>query len=278
MNKYLPTGILAILLLSVFAIATPNFPVVDVVPSKGHASVGIPETAVEVAEGVFSLGSRTDVDGRVVEGIAFVDYKKENAKPPWAGGGKGKGESSCFAFLSKGAKWKTVEDYIVDPTNDAGLDESFVRNNLAADIQEWEDAAGTDILGNEVAGVVDIASIGNNLNGENEVIFADVESEGAIAVTIVWGVFSGPPFARELVEWDQVYDDVDFAWSSNPSGEAGKMDFENIAQHELGHSIGMGHPESGCTEETMYAFADFEETKKRDLNTGDIAGVNELYA
>ena len=88
-------------------------------------------------------------------------------------------------------------------------------------------------------------------------------------------MFLGPPKNRVLVEWDQVYDQVDYDWSS--SGEAGKMDFENIATHELGHSVGMGHPSSECIEETMYAYAGYGETKKRDLNAGDIAGINGLY-
>ncbi len=98
---------------------------------------------------------------------------------------------------------------------------------------------------------------------------------GAIGVTIVWGIFNGPPFARELVEWDQVYDDTDFDWSS--TGEAGKMDFENIATHELGHTVGMGHPDDSCLEETMYRFASEGETNKRTLEAGDSAGVKRLY-
>jgi len=55
------------------------------------------------------------------------------------------------------------------------------------------------------------------------------------------------------------------------------MDFENIATHELGHAIGLGHPSSTCTEETMYAFASLGETKKRDLNAGDVQGIDGLY-
>lgn len=55
------------------------------------------------------------------------------------------------------------------------------------------------------------------------------------------------------------------------------MDFENIAAHEMGHSVGMGHPSGECTEETMYSTAALGETKKRDLNDGDIAGVSGLY-
>ncbi len=40
----------------------------------------------------------------------------------------------------------------------------------------------------------------------------------------------------------------------------------------------MAHPDNSCTEETMYAFADFEETKKQDLFDGDIAGILDLYS
>lgn len=268
---FLFLGIL-ILAVSVFVVAKPNFVAVD---NPSRNSFKIPAHAVQISEGVFSLGAARDVDGRLVQGFMFIHDKRENAKPAGAGGSS-KG-SACYAFLSKGAKWKTVEPYIVDPSNAAVLDEGFVRSNLAFDIQKWETAAGANIniLGDEnVSGVVNRTNIGN-LNGKNEVVFANVGSSGAIAVTIVWGIFSGPVMGRELVEWDQVYDDADFGWSS--SGQAGKMDFENIATHELGHSVGMGHPSSGCTEETMYAFASFGETKKRDLNTGDIAGINVLY-
>ena len=55
------------------------------------------------------------------------------------------------------------------------------------------------------------------------------------------------------------------------------MDFENVSTHEIGHSDGMGHPDDSCTEESMYRFSANGETKKRDLNTGDIAGINQLY-
>ncbi len=260
------------ILISVFAFAKPNQQVVNVVPSGGHATVAIPANAVEVAPGVFSLGTAIDVDGRVVEGFMFV-YRKENAKPPWAGGGNG--GSTCYTFLAKGAKWKSLESWIVNPANSQGIDSNFVFSNLAADIQKWEDKSLTNIVGDGSAtGNILIADT-SSPDGVNEVYFGSITDPGVIAVTIVWGIFYGPPSQRELVEWDQVYDQVDFAWSA--TGEAGKMDFENIATHELGHSVGMGHPDNTCTEETMYAYADYGETKKRDLNTGDIAGINSLY-
>ena len=266
------TSVLVLSILS-FAIAQP-----ERVPATNDKSgigvtVTIPANAVEVADGVFSLGTARDVDGRLVEGFMFVD-KRNNAKPPGAGGSKG-GSTKCYAFLANGAKWKNIEPWVANPSNTEALDELFVFNNLAASIQKWENAASANILGDGSTTTATLAADTSSPDGVNEVYFGDVGSSGAIAVTIVWGVFGGPPFQRQLVEWDQVYDQVDFDWSA--TGEAGKMDFENINAHELGHSDGMGHPDDSCTEETMFRFASAGETKKRDLNAGDIAGIQALY-
>lgn len=226
---------------------------------------------------VISLGEAIDPGtGQVVEGYAFVHYRDEGArggnpaKPPKGGG------AVCYSFLASGAKWKTVEPWVVNPSNGEGLDGSFVVGNLAANITKWESAAeGVDMLGDGSPTSAELVADTVSPDNLNEVYFADVDSPGAIAVTIVWGVFGGRPSERKLVEWDQVYDQVDYSWSG--VGEAGKMDFENIATHELGHAVGMGHPSDSCTEETMYRFAGFGEIKKRTLEAGDIAGIKALY-
>ncbi len=273
-----------IVLVSSFVLAAkPNFVTKEVTPSQGHATVTIPEHAVEITPGVFSLGT-TLKNGNVVEGFAFVHYKENFEKPT------GRGEnvralptSSCYKFLATGAKWKSVEPYLVNPVNTKGLNETFVRDDVAFDINKWEDAANgivgdgisKNILGDEVQGIVDGIDL-QSPDNKNEIYFADVDYPGAIAVTVIWGVFSGPIQARKLVEWDQVYDDVDFDWSA--TGEAGKMDFENIATHELGHSVGLNDLyDAKCSEQTMYGYADYGETKKRSLESGDIKGVKTLY-
>ena len=261
----------------------------------------LPENAVEISPGVFYLGKSID-KGKVVEGYAvMIKDKKRYAKPETecgngdcepgenankcpedCGGGEDPGTSSCYKFLAKGAKWKIVEDYIVDPSNTRDLDGTIVRKNLAADIQKWETETNYNILGVEdLTKTVDRNNIGN-LNDKNEVMFADITSPNAIGVTIIWGVFGGPPFARELVEWDMIFDDADFDWSENCTAEEEdctlKMDFPNIATHELGHAVGLGDLyNSKCNEQTMYGYASYGETKKRTLESGDIAGLNILY-
>jgi hypothetical protein len=147
-------------------------------------------------------------------------------------------------------------------------------NLMANDVGTWESAAGADILGN---GSSDRSydAVTSTVDGRSGAEFAPIADDGVIAVTYTWGDFGGPPSSRQLVEWDMVFDSDSFAWST--SGAPNAMDFENIATHELGHAMGLGHLSSTCTEETMYAYASLGETKKRSLNAGDIEGISGLY-
>jgi len=237
----------------------------------------LPDHAYEVAKGVVYLGGVWQ-EGRLVEGYAFIHKPKgRSAKPegkgkPGGGGGKA---PSCYAVLAKGARWKIAENYMVDPSNSHDLSDTYVEEQMAMALLAWDGEVDANIFGGQINGLIDGAD-SIRPDGKNEVMFGAIASPGVIAVTIVWGIYSGPPGGRELVEWDQVYDDEDYSWGNVAAGHTG-MDFANIAVHEVGHAAGMGHPEDSCTEETMFSFAGTGETKKRTLNSGDISGVNELY-
>ncbi len=290
MRKYLFAVASLVLIFSVLAVAAkPNLVPATVNPSG--KTVTIPEHAVEVAPGVFSLGTAVH-EGKVVQGYAMVHYRESPGKPSGCNNdGKCQGwedascgdcsggapTSSCYGFLSKGAKWKTLEPYVVNPSNVHGLNSSFVMENFASDVGKWEAAASVDILGPGSLTFEALEADTVSPDGNNEVYFGSIDDSNAIAITIVWGTFGGRPSARELVEWDQVYDQVDFGWSA--TGEPGKMDFENIATHELGHSIGLDDLyDSACSEETMYGYASEGDTNKRTLEAGDIAGAQKLYS
>jgi len=209
-----------------------------------------------------------------LEKITFIHYKKVNAKPPWAGGGKDKGGSTCYAFLAKDAKWKTTEDFLINPTNSQSLSESLIVNSTLSGISEWDSQVSFNIFG---TGIVDYTASYNNgdYDGVNTLSFGSITDSGAIGVTTVWGYFSGKPSSRELIEWDMLLDEVDFDWGNN---DPNKMDVQNIITHELGHSAGMGDLyETGCIDETMYGYSTEGETSKRDLNNGDIEGIQKLY-
>lgn len=245
---------------------------------EAKEAFSIPQDAEKITDTLYRLKPSKDSKGNAIDGYAIVHKKKAAARRTGS-----LRASKCYGFFATGAKWKWVEPWVVNPTNLSGLTEPFVLNNLSADIAKWEDAtdgivgnsSGVDILGNGTATPGALFADSVSPDNQNEVYFDQIEDPDTIAVTIVWGYFGGLTSNRRLIEWDQVYSN-NYPWSG--AGEGGKMDFENIATHELGHSIGLNDIySSSCIEQTMYGYADFGETKKRDLNIGDITGTNKLY-
>ena len=54
-------------------------------------------------------------------------------------------------------------------------------------------------------------------------------------------------FTGEIVESD-VFFNSSFAWSTAAAGEAGRIDLQSVATHEIGHFVGLGHSALGETE------------------------------
>jgi hypothetical protein len=281
---------LILLFISTGAIAQP----------KDHARVRIPSHAVELAPGLFYLGTAVE-NGVTVEGYAILmkDKSKKNfAKPvcnnndvcdpgenPSCKDCKTSDEltdsdtSACYDY-TRSVNWDIPEPYMINPSNTSGLDDSVVIAIMEDSIGKWESAADVKIVSelNVTDEVLDADT--RSPDGKNEVFFADVEDANAIGITIVWGVFKGAPASRRIVEWDQVYDDFDYDWSDDCLHDdcSTKMDFENIATHELGHTIGVWDLYTAeCSEQTMYGYAGYGETNKRSLEAGDINGAYLLY-
>lgn len=239
------------------------------------AHAEMPEHARNIV--IEHIGQAVDPrSGRLVDGYAIKDYKKGHAKPDHAGGPKNNGgeTSNCFSAIAKGATWTATNPYVVN-FDGSGLDAAAAAIAFENAAQEWNAyTVELDVFGSQGTLSVPTGTIGLLPDGMNEMDFNLISEPGVIAVTYVWGIFSGPPPGRYLAEWDMRFNTA-FTWAMD--GNTSDMDFENIAQHELGHAIGLGHPDNTCTEETMYAYATAGETKKRELHDGDIAGAMDLY-
>lgn len=213
--------------------------------------------------------------------IVFV-YREGFAKPP---GTPGKGPSGdkndYYAFLGKGVKWKDLPvNYVIDPDNPDV--ESFVVEAISNGAEEWDAHTDVNLFGSYTI-VYDATFDTDSPDGRNELLFGNWPEENVIAVTVVWGYFRGPPQQREIIEFDIMFD-TDFNWgyagdtSETELGDTSIMDLQNIATHEFGHGAGLADLYADeCSEQTMYGYADYGETKKRTLNTGDIAGIQALY-
>src|SRR3989344_256302 len=265
---------------------TPNAPSSPNTPNK---TFFLPKDAVKISEDLFRLRSSKDPGtNESVEGYAIIHKKAHlrdafGAAPARVSRPAKLSGSTCYGYLASGAKWKQVEPWVVNPANGSGVSDNDVFDVFSSSISKWEDAtdgnigngAGVNVIGNgtSTSSVLEADTVSpDNLN---EAYFGAIEDSDTIAVTIVWGIFSGPTRNRALVEWDQIYNTV-YEWSS--TGEANKMDLDNIVTHEIGHSFGMNDLyKSFCSSQTMYGYADFGETMKRTLEAGDINGINKLY-
>ncbi|MBW2991415.1 matrixin family metalloprotease [Candidatus Woesearchaeota archaeon] len=227
--------------------------------------------------------------------IVFIHYKKGFASPfcndngvceqgekkncADCRNGGGEEESTCYAFLGKGVKWRDLpQNYVIDPDNEDGLSQSFIVSAITAGTEEWDAHTSTNLFGSYS---IDHSAtwdgwINSVPDGENEMVFDDYPQAGVIAVTVTWGYFTGKPSTRRIIEFDILYD-TDFVWGDGEA-DSSVMDLQNIAVHEVGHGIGLGDLyNTGCIDETMYGYSGEGDIEKRDLNTGDIAGLHILY-
>ncbi len=204
-----------------------------------------------------------------LEKIEFIHYKKDFVKPEGARAPK---TPSCYGFLTKPAvKWGTLPvNYVVNPTNSQGLDESFIGSTVFNSAETWDAATGKELMNNIFT--TDRTAAYGVQNYKNAIVFGNYPTTGVIAVTSIW-------FSRttgRIVEFDMMFD-TDWVWGDatvNPT----KMDLQNIAVHEFGHGVGLGDVyDSACGAVTMYGYSNYGDIQKRTLETPDIKGLQTLY-
>jgi hypothetical protein len=180
-------------------------------------------------------------------------------------------DSGSYTYIASGLKWKTTEDFVLNTTDAPEGTELAIADGMSA----WENAAGVTIfraLSSDTTSVVDLSKT----DGKNVLVFDELNDNGIIAITYVWGYFNTAPKFREIVEADMIFNTY-FNWG-DADDDSSLMDVLNIATHEIGHIAGMGDLyDATSTQETMYGYSTEGETIKRTLYKGDIAGISKLY-
>jgi hypothetical protein len=109
----------------------------------------------------------------------------------------------------------------------------------------------------------------NTYDGLNVVMFRNVSNGSALATTYSW--FSG----SRIVDADIVFWDAGFQFVTGTSGCSNAFFIEDIATHEFGHALGLGH--STVSTATMYPSISTCSQESRTLDPDDIAAVLSLY-
>jgi len=115
------------------------------------------------------------------------------------------------------------------------------------------------------------ANTGPTYDGVNIVCAANLGAGGILAQNTFWYTRKG----KIVLENDIVFNTY-YPWST--TGAPGYYDVQNIATHELGHSLVLDDLyKSYQAEMTMYGYAAAGETKKRTLEFGDRDGIVKIY-
>ena len=162
---------------------------------------------------------------------------------------------------------KTTIKYLIN-NNTYGFDYQEVKVNITAAAETWDEQTSFEVFADspsvtdKQAGIQDYCNV---------VAWGSYGNSQVIAVTYIWY----NRFTRKIVETDTMMN-TQFSWSL--SGEAGKMDVQNIMTHEFGHWCGLGDLYGDRDYWlTMYGYAAYGETSKRDLGLGDILGLQARY-
>jgi hypothetical protein len=186
-------------------------------------------------------------------------------------GGDSNDYQFAVTFSYIGAKWPGASPDVHYRVNPNTADVSGEEVAIQAAANTWSTVTGADfqLVYDGATGATQAG-----YNGTNEVMWRNLGTTGIIAANYWWTDGSG-----NYLEFDQEYNDY-YTWST--TGAAGTFDVQNIATHELGHSLGLrdlygdvGSPND--MEKTMYGFGDTGETKNRTLEPDDRAGVIWIY-
>jgi hypothetical protein len=171
-----------------------------------------------------------------------------------------------YAYAATGVVWNMRSvPYSINTTN-LDLPESAVEPAVQAGANAWATQSNASI-GLAYTGRSAQTTTGND--GVNLVVFRNASSGSAIATTYWWS--SG----GRILDADIVFWDAAFRFFSGSNGCSGGFYIEDIAAHEFGHALGLGHSAVGGA--TMYPSVSSCNASNRTLDADDIAGVRFLY-
>ena len=171
--------------------------------------------------------------------------------------------TTCYKLA--GWKWSLPVQYkLKDVASQPGLSVPVRSATI-----EWDDATSAWLFSTPVSTTTGTWGTYDNVN---LVTYGDYSTDGVIAVTLTW--YSR--LTKKAVESDIMFD-TDFTWG-DATKVTGVMDVENIATHEIGHTLGLSDLyTSSCTPVTMYGYSWYGDIEKRDLAQPDITGIQKLY-
>ena len=160
--------------------------------------------------------------------------------------------------------WYTTINYYINTKNKYGFSATAVVNTITTSANTWDVETSYQVF--SYKGTTTRAA--GRRDGRNVVAWGTYQA-GVIAVTYIWYI------GNKIIETDCRMNTY-YGWSL--SGQAGKMDVQNIMTHEFGHWCGLDDLYNDVDYWlTMYGYSNYGITYQRTLGLGDINGLEDVY-
>jgi hypothetical protein len=174
---------------------------------------------------------------------------------------------AVHAYSTFGGKWKSFPVVLfLNPANH-DVTASAAVTAIQSAINAWNTQSGSSFR-YQYGGTVNDTATSHDYR--NVMFFRNVSNGGVIATTYSWWESSGKALDSDVVFWDG-----GFKFYTGTSGCSSGVYIEDVATHELGHALGLGH--SSASDATMYSTYTLCTQAKRTLASDDIAGAKALY-
>lgn len=221
----------------------------------------------DIVQILVTVGDSANKDASKTKTVTIVDTGAQPAKNQFFTSDLCGAGTSVYSYLVQGVKWRTFPvTFAIDATNshiDANAAKAAVRKAFAS-YDALNNPAGT--------------------------FFQETSSYSTAKIKVTWKYIDGPfnklgytsfsyrTDTRALTSATVTFDSGDkyFVSSTDRCGASGTLfDVQNIATHEIGHAINLGHVSDKL--QSMYPTAFAGETLKRSLGNGDKLGETRLY-
>lgn len=179
------------------------------------------------------------------------------------------GVSAAGYSYSSYSKWPSVPvTFFVNPAN-ADVTPAAAVSAMQYAMEVWN-SAGSSFRFDYGGTATNTATA---LDYRNVAIFRNVDNGSTIATTYSWWDSSQRLVDSDIVMWDGRF--TFYTGTSGCGSVSNSAYIEDIATHEFGHALGLGHSTAG--DATMYPSYSYCSQAFRTLASDDIAGVRALY-
>jgi hypothetical protein len=163
-------------------------------------------------------------------------------------------------------------------TSPALLDGSTYNTSVQSAIQLWNSMISTVQIADQVAA----AAAPVNSNSINEIgfdstIYGTAFDYNVLAVAVTYSATTRRANGTSKRTQGDIIFNNNYSWNSYRGAEQSATDIRRVALHELGHLLGLGHPDQASPQQNVVAMMNSYITDLDTLSSDDITGAQVLY-